>query len=100
MNRGIGSGNFVTRSQIALEVNDFPSRLMISGSGSSLVQWRGVFRVRFKTSSRVTELSEHEADGGKFQEREGVAVEVFPILGETAATVEPGDRAFDDPSLG
>src|ERR1700751_3557016 len=57
-------------------------------------------RVRFKTSSRVTELSEHEADGGKFQEREGVAVEVFPILGETAATVEPGDRAFDDPSLG
>ena len=28
------------------------------------------------------------------------AVEVFPILGETAATVEPGDRAFDDPTLG
>ena len=58
------------------------------------------FRVRFKTSSRVTELSEHEADGGKFQEREGVAVEVFPILGETAATVEPGDCALDDPASG
>src|ERR1700758_3278197 len=57
-------------------------------------------RVRFKTSSGVTEFSEHEADGGQFQEREGVAVEIFPVLGETAATVEPRNRAFDDPTLG
>jgi hypothetical protein len=28
------------------------------------------------------------------------AVEIFPILGETAAAVEPCDRAFDDPALG
>ena len=34
------------------------------------------------------------------QEREGAVVEVFPILGEAAAAVEPGDRAFDDPTLG
>jgi len=59
-----------------------------------------VLRVRFKTSSGVIELSQHEADGGQFQEREGVAVEIFPVLGETAATVEPRNRAFDDPTLG
>ena len=36
----------------------------------------------------------------RVSEREGVAVEIFPILGETATTVEPCDGAFDDPTLG
>ena len=57
-------------------------------------------RVRPKTSSWITELSQHEADGREFQEREGAAVEIFPVLGEAAATVEPCNRAFDDPTLG
>jgi hypothetical protein len=52
-------------------------------------------RVRFKTSSRITELSQHEANGREFQEREGVAIEIFPVLGEAAATVEPRNSAFD-----
>jgi hypothetical protein len=30
----------------------------------------------FQNSASVTELSQHEADGGKFQEREGVAVKL------------------------
>ena len=59
-----------------------------------------VLKVRLNTSSRVTKLSQHEGDGGKFQEREGVAVEIFPILDETAAAVEPGNCAFDNPTLG
>src|SRR5712691_9652464 len=49
-------------------------------------------RVRLKTSARIAKLSQHEADGGEFQEREGVAVEIFPVLGEAAATVEPRNR--------
>ena len=57
-------------------------------------------RVRFKTSSRITELSQHEANGREFQEREGVAIEIFPVLGEAAATVEPRNGAFDNPTLG
>jgi hypothetical protein len=59
-----------------------------------------VLRVRLRALSRIAELSQHEADGRKFQKREGVAVEIFPILGETTAPVEPSDRAFDDPTLG
>ena len=59
-----------------------------------------VLRVRLKTSTRITKLSQHEADGGEFQEREGVAVAIFPVFRETAATIEPGNRAFDDPTLG
>src|ERR1035437_10167079 len=55
-------------------------------------------RVRPISSSRVTKLSQHEADRGEFQEREGIAVEIFPILGEAAATVEPRNGALDDPS--
>jgi hypothetical protein len=57
-------------------------------------------RVRLKTSSRIAELSQHEADGGEFQEREATAVEIFPVLGETAAAIEPGNGALDDPALG
>ena len=34
------------------------------------------------------------------EEGERVVVAIFPVLGEPAASVEPGDRAFDDPSLG
>jgi len=59
-----------------------------------------MLRVRFKTSSRVAELSQHEADGREFQEREGVAIKIFPVLGETATTVEPCNGSFDDPTLG
>jgi hypothetical protein len=43
----------------------------------------------------VTELSQHEADGGEFQEREDSAVEIFPVLGEATTTIEPSDRAFN-----
>ncbi len=55
---------------------------------------------RLRTCSRVAELSQHEADGGDFQEREAAGVEIFPVLGETAATVEPSNGALDDPPLG
>ena|SRR5580692_3164360 len=57
-------------------------------------------RVRLKTSSRIAELSQHEADGGELQEGEAAAVEIFPVLGETAAAIEPSNRAFYDPTLG
>ena len=57
-------------------------------------------RVRPKTSSWITELSQHEADRCEFQERKRIAVEIFPVLGEAATAVEPGDRAFNDPTLG
>ena len=60
----------------------------------------GSLRVRFKSSSRVTKLSQHQTDGGKFQERESIAVEILPVLGEAAASVEPRNRAFDNPTLG
>ena len=43
-------------------------------------------RVRLKTSSRMADLSQHEADGGELQEGEPAAVEIFPVLGETTAT--------------
>ncbi len=46
------------------------------------------------------EFSEHEADGGELEEGERVAVEVFPVLGQSPAPVEPGDGAFDHPTPG
>ena len=59
-----------------------------------------LLRVRLETSARITKLSQHEADGREFQERESVAVKIFPVLGEAAATVEPRNGAFNDPTLG
>src|SRR5208282_3349936 len=52
------------------------------------------------TSCGITELSQHEADGGEAQEGKRLAVEAFPILGQSAAATEPGQGAFDDPALG
>ena len=48
----------------------------------------------------LAEFSHHEADGGQVQEGERFAGAAFPVFRETAAPVEPGDGALDDPTLG
>ena len=57
-------------------------------------------RVRPETLWRITEFSEHESNGRELDEGERVAVEVLPVLGQSAAAVEPGDGAFDHPTPG
>ena len=61
---------------------------------------RHVLRVRPETLCRITEFSEHESNGRELDEGERVAVEVLPVLGQSAAAVEPGDGAFDHPTPG
>ena len=56
---------------------------------------RQTLRVRPETLCRITEFSEHESNGRELDEGERVAVEVLPVLGQSAAAVEPGDGAFD-----
>src|SRR5260370_4710640 len=58
----------------------------------------GSLRVCPKASGGITKFSEHEADWGKPQERQRVAIEVLPILGKPSAAVEPSKGAFDDPT--
>ena len=41
----------------------------------------------------------HETDGCEAEEGEGAVVEIFPVLGEPAATIEPTDCALDNPAL-
>ena len=60
----------------------------------------GSLRVRPETLCRITEFSEHESNGRELDEGERVAVEVLPVLGQSAAAVEPGDGAFDHPTPG
>src|SRR5580658_780603 len=48
----------------------------------------------------MTEFSEHEADGCEAEESERGSSEIFPVLCQPAAAVEPPDGAFDDPSFG
>src|SRR5271165_3698979 len=57
-------------------------------------------RVCPRTSRGIALLSQHEANGGEAQEGERLAVEAFPILGQSAAAAEPGQSAFNDPALG
>jgi hypothetical protein len=90
---GLGERLVSSRAALTEHVGRLATTLMRRG-GEELL------RVCFTTCSRVTKLSQHEADGGKFQEREGIAVEIFPILGETATTIEPCDGSFNDPALG
>ena len=42
----------------------------------------------------ITEFSQHEADRGEFEEGEGISVAVLPVLGQPAASVQPGDGAL------
>ena len=46
----------------------------------------------------ITKFSEHEADRGETQECQGIAGEVFKVLGQSPASVEPGEGAFDNPT--
>src|SRR5271165_5274695 len=57
-------------------------------------------RVCPRTSRGIALLSQHKADGGEAEEGERLAVEAFPILGQSAAAAEPGESGFDDPALG
>src|SRR5713226_6688122 len=104
--RMLARGQDVTRAKQLLAISERKSRSSPEVSRAySEADWREPrltmgLRVRPKTSSRITELSQHEADGGEFQECKRAAVEIFPVLGEAPAAVEPGDRAFDDPTLG
>ena len=52
-----------------------------------LAAFRQGLRVRPGTSSRIAYLSQHEADGSEFEESESAAIEILPILGQSAATV-------------
>jgi hypothetical protein len=47
----------------------------------------------------ITESSEHEPDRGETQECQGIAAEIFKVLGQSPASVEPGEGAFDNPTL-
>ena len=62
--------------------------------------WRLQVRVCPERLRGIGKLSQHEADGGEAEEGEGLAVEAFPILGQSAAAAKPGKGAFDDPALG
>ena len=68
--------------------------------GEQLNRLGEVLRVRPETLCRITEFSEHESNGRELDEGERVAVEVLPVLGQSAAAVEPGDGAFDHPTPG
>ena len=72
------------------------------GSGRKSIpgSWTASLRVRPETLCRITEFSEHESNGRELDEGERVAVEVLPVLGQSAAAVEPGDGAFDHPTPG
>ena len=48
----------------------------------------------------MTELSEHQSDGGPTQERTTVAVQAFPVFGQAATAVEPSYGSLDDPAFG
>src|ERR1700682_1308834 len=57
-------------------------------------------RVCPESSCCIEEFSEHEANGSEAQESKHFAIAVLPVLGEPAASIEPGDAALDDPALG
>ena len=60
-------------------------------------------RVRPESSCGITisgESSEHKPDARQSDEGDGGSVEVFVVLGQAPAAIDPGDGALDDPAPG
>ena len=55
-------------------------------------------RVGPKSSLTQTKLSEHETNRGEAEKSERVSGEVFEILGQATAAIEPSEGAFDNPT--
>src|SRR5665811_1650970 len=55
--------------------------------------------VRPISSTRITEFSQHEANGCEAQEDQAAEVEILPVLGKPSATIEPRNGALDDPAF-
>ena len=56
-----------------------------------------VLSVRPGSLSRIADPSHHETGGRELEEGKRVTVEIFPILGQPAAAVEPRQGTFDSP---
>src|SRR5665213_4304822 len=54
-------------------------------------------RVRPESVSRITDLSQHESDRRESEKSQCVSGQIFEILAQAAAAVEPGERPLDDP---
>ena len=57
-------------------------------------------RVCPERSHWVAQLPEHEADGCELKESESFVIEALPVLGQPAASPEPGKCSLDDPAFG
>ena len=60
----------------------------------------GGLRVRPESLGGIAEFSQHEADRGEADERDSVAREIFKILGQTTAAIEPSQSPLNDPTFG
>ena len=65
-----------------------------------MAQHFAMLSVRPRTSCRIAEPSEHEADRGETEKCKRAVVAVFPITSQAPAPVEPRDRPFNNPALG
>src|SRR6202035_1987149 len=57
-----------------------------------------VLRVGPKSSLTQTKLSGHETNRGEAEKSECVSGEIFEILGQAAAAIEPREGALDNPA--
>jgi hypothetical protein len=53
-------------------------------------------RVCPETCRLIAKPSDHEADGGEFEEGECPCIEALPVLGEAAAAAKPREGALDE----
>ena len=105
--RGMKDGKFISATgrptivkQLINGSGGTPGIPIVWGISATVQRFNDALRVRPETLCRITEFSEHESNGRELDEGERVAVEVLPVLGQSAAAVEPGDGAFDHPTPG
>ena len=80
------------------EIWETASKLKMQVENPASSGYAEALRVCPRSSSTQTKLSEHEANRGEAEKSECVSIEVFEILGQPAAAIEPSESALDNPT--
>ena len=70
------------------------------GRSAPVADDRCVLRVRLRSLRGITEFSDHQANRREMDESQSIPNPILKILGQATIAIEPGERAFDDPTFG
>jgi len=70
------------------------------GTTGTTVVGYGSLRVRPRSLGGITQFSDHQANGGQVNKRQGIPDAILEILGQAPTPIQPRQRPFHNPAFG